>query len=95
MLVRLAGCLLGALWGLGETVEWRCRWCMMADEARAALAAADGSEGTGHYTPSREIDILHLALDITPDFKRRSIAGTAVLRFKPIARALEELKLDA
>jgi len=68
---------------------------MMADEARAALAAADGSEGTGHYTPSREIDILHLALDITPDFKRRSIAGTAVLRFKPIARALEELKLDA
>src|SRR5262249_12251319 len=46
------------------------------------------------YAPSREIDILHLALDVTPDFKQRSIAGKVTLRFKPIAQPCAELKLD-
>jgi len=54
----------------------------------------DSSEAR-KYAPSREIDILHLALDITPDFKERSIVGKATLRFKPIAKALTELQLDA
>jgi aminopeptidase N len=47
------------------------------------------------YAPDRETHILHLALDVTPDFKRRTVAGTATLRFKPIAQPLPELKLDA
>ena len=47
------------------------------------------------YAPDREIDILHLALDVTPDFKQRTIAGKATLKFKPIARPFQELKLDA
>jgi hypothetical protein len=38
---------------------------------------------------------VHLALDVTPDFKARSVAGQATIRFKPIARPLEQLKLDA
>src|SRR5215475_5507812 len=59
----------------------------------AWLAAAD-SPGTRKYAPSREIDILHLALDVTPDFKARTVLGKAVLRFKPIARPLDELRLD-
>lgn len=67
----------------------------MAEQARSALAAGDESSAPPQYSPSREVDILHLALDITPDFSRRSIAGTAVIRFKPIARALAELGLDA
>ncbi len=46
------------------------------------------------YAPSRQIDILHLALDVTPDFKERSVAGTVTLRFQPIAQPLAELKLD-
>lgn len=75
--------------------DFRCRWCAMADQAREALATGEDQNGTPHYTPSREVDILHLALDITPDFARRTIEGTAHLRFKPIARALDELKLDA
>jgi len=63
--------------------------------ARAhALFAAPDSPDYRKYAPSREVDILHLTLDLTPDFKARTISGNAVLRFKPIARPLDELKLD-
>jgi aminopeptidase N len=58
------------------------------------LAPLDSPEHR-KYAPDREIDILHLALDVTPDFKQRTVAGTATLRFKPIAKPLQELKLDA
>jgi aminopeptidase N len=47
------------------------------------------------YAPSRQIDILNLALDITPDFSQRRFTGVAALRFKPIAKPLEELRLDS
>jgi aminopeptidase N len=47
------------------------------------------------YAPDREIDILNLALDITPDFTRRTISGKATLSFQPIAKPLSELRLDA
>jgi len=80
---------------LAATTDFRCRWCAMADQAREALAAGENAEGNPQYSPSREVDLLHLVLDITPDFARRTIEGTATLRFKPIARALAELKLDA
>jgi aminopeptidase N len=60
-----------------------------------ALFAAAGSPGHRQYAPDREIDILNLALDVTPDFTKRTVAGQAVLRFQPIAKPLSELKLDA
>ncbi len=63
------------------------------DCARAWAAAAEGSDAR-QYAPSREIDIRHLAIDVTPDFKQRSIEGKVTLRFKPIARPFPELKLD-
>ncbi|MFN7139434.1 MAG: hypothetical protein ACK4UN_08855, partial [Limisphaerales bacterium] len=47
------------------------------------------------YAPDREFDVLHLALDVKPDFNKRTVAGTARLTFKPIAKSLRELKLDA
>ena len=47
------------------------------------------------YAPDREIDLVHLALDVTPDFKRRTVSGLATLTFKPIAKPLRELRLDA
>lgn len=47
------------------------------------------------YAPDREVRILHLALDVTPDFKQRTIEGTAVTRFQPIAKPVRELKFDA
>jgi aminopeptidase N len=47
------------------------------------------------YAPDRTADILHLSLDLTPDFKQRTLSGKATLKFKPIAKPLEELRLDA
>ncbi len=47
------------------------------------------------YAPDHEVTMLHLALDLTPDFKQRTIQGTAVLRFKPLVKPVEEVKLDS
>ncbi|MGA2863926.1 MAG: M1 family aminopeptidase [Verrucomicrobiota bacterium] len=58
------------------------------------LARAD-SPAPRQYAPDREVELRHLALDVTPDFKRRTIEGKATLRFQPLARPLGELKLDA
>ena len=37
---------------------------------------------------------MHIKLDITPDFNSQSVKGTATLRFAPIAKPLDELRLD-
>ncbi len=58
-------------------------------------AAAPDSPDYRKYAPDREIDILHLILDVTPDFQQRTVSGSATWKFKPIARAFAELKLDA
>jgi aminopeptidase N len=47
------------------------------------------------YAPDRKVDILHLALDVTPDFEKRAVRGEATLTFKPIAKPIDELRLDA
>ena len=48
-----------------------------------------------HYAPDREVDVLHLTIDVTPDFGRRTVAGETTLRFAPIGHPLAELRLDA
>ncbi|QXD22693.1 HEAT repeat domain-containing protein [Opitutia bacterium ISCC 51] len=48
-----------------------------------------------HYAPSREIDVLHLKLNVTPHFDERTVSGTVRINFSPIAKPLEELSLDA
>src|SRR5438093_7970633 len=70
-----------------ESQELRC--------GQAALwRAPSDSSHYRKYAPDRKVDMLHLALDVTPDFKQRTIAGQATLRFKPLAQPLEELQLD-
>ena len=87
-----AACLVAALavvapvWAENESIE--------CAGMRGAFAAETNPSGL-QYAPSREIDLLHLALDVTPDFKARCIEGIATLTFKPIARPLSELALDA
>lgn len=58
------------------------------------LAPANSVEGR-QYAPDRRVDIRHLALEVTPDFTNRTVAGLAMLRFAPIAKPLRELRLDA
>lgn len=47
------------------------------------------------YARDRRVDIQHLKLDVTPDFAKRSVAGTMTMTFKPIAMPLDKLELDA
>jgi len=47
------------------------------------------------YAPDRKVDILHVAIDVTPDFKARTITGVTTVHFAPIAKALDEFALDA
>ena len=66
----------------------------ICQKSQAFLAPIDSSDHR-KYAPDREMDLLNLALDVTPNFQQRTIAGQATLRFKPIAKPLTELRLDA
>ena len=62
--------------------------------AHATLAAAPDSPDYRRYAPDRNVNITHLALDVTPDFDKQTVAGEVTLTFQPIAKPLEELRLD-
>jgi aminopeptidase N len=61
----------------------------------AAFLAPPESTEPRQYAPDRDVQALHLSLDVTPDFKQRTVQGKASLRFKPISKPVRELKLDA
>ncbi len=65
-----------------------------AYHSAAFAAAAPDSPDYRKYAPDREIDITQLSLDVTPDFKARTVSGSATWTFKPIAKPFAELKLD-
>jgi len=81
--------------------------CGLAANARAATDAdavacvkagnflAPTAAGRLNYAPDREVSVLHFALDVTPDFQRRTVAGSATLKFKPNVKPAQVLKLDA
>ena len=71
-----------------ESLEIHCL------KSGAFFAAPDSSDYL-KYAPDRHVDILHLALDVTPDFSNRTVAVKSITTFKPIAKPLEELSLDA
>ena len=58
-------------------------------------APVGATTSSQRYAPDRLVDLEHLSLDVTPDFKNRRVAGTATLTFRPIVTPLEELRLDA
>jgi aminopeptidase N len=76
-----------ALSGRAEFEAIRCR------TAESLMAPGDSSDHR-KYAPSRQVDILHVAINVTPDFKQRTVAGKVTLRFKPIAKPFPELSLD-
>ena len=47
------------------------------------------------YAPDRQVDVLHLKLEVAPNFQQQSVSGTATLRFKTLLRPVEELTLHA
>jgi aminopeptidase N len=67
-----------------------CRFC-----AQNFAPAKPESSAYRKYAPNRSVDILHVALDITPNFEKRTIRGKMQMKFQPIATPLEELRLDS
>lgn len=47
------------------------------------------------FAPDRAINVLNLAIDVTPDFTNRTVTAKTMLKFQPIALPLAELALDA
>ncbi len=70
-----------------------CRYCASATCALEDEGA--GSHSARKYAPPRYLDLLHLKLDVTPNFKQRTVTGTTTLEFTPIGKPLTEWQLDA
>ena len=55
----------------------------------------DETAAPRQYAPDRNAGFVHMSLDITPDFQQRTITGAVTFTFKPIAKPLAELELNA
>ena len=85
---------LSATTGRAEEAYY-CSHCKrLAMQWLAAEAPGDKAPNR-KYAPDRHVDVLHLKLDVTPDFANRSVSGTATMQFQPIAEPLRQLKLNA
>ena len=70
-----------------------CRYC---EEGRSHLLPLGlDLQGKFHYAPDRKVDVLHIKLDVTPDFEKRTVSGSVSITSKPIAKPVELLELDA
>src|SRR5690606_20007945 len=61
----------------------------------ARLQAPVDSSQYRKYAPPRQVDVLDVAVDITPDFRNRSISARTTLKFLPLQEDLRELRLNA
>jgi len=61
----------------------------------AAFFAPPDSPNYRQYAPDRLINVVNLAIDVTPDFSNRSVSVKTTIRFKPITSPLPELSLNA
>lgn len=87
-------CFLFSLAALGQGGEFICRYCADAGESQLLPLGLD-LEGKYHYAPVRQVDVLHIKLDVTPDFEKRTVQGTTSITASPIAEPVQLLRLDA
>ena len=88
LLAMIAVCGATGLARAEESTEIECL------KSSAFFAPPDSSEHF-KYAPDRDVDILHVALDVAPDFTNRTVAVKTAITFKPLVKPLEELSLDA
>ena len=60
-----------------------------------ALSASAKTTAQRKYAPDRKADIIHIIIDVTPDFQTQTIKGLTTIKFAPIAMQLSQLRLDA
>jgi len=79
-----------------EEILCRCHGAFHGDHrGDDAFSSPTPDSGNGRrYAPVRQADIVHIKIDVTPDFSRHTVSGTTSLTLKPIAVPLEELRLD-
>ena len=75
-------------------------WEICAGKRHFIQAGAPGDDDPSagnqrKYARDREIDVRHLKLDLTPDFRKRTLRGVSRMTFAPIAKPLRQLELDA
>ena len=81
---------IGSLVDAEETV---CRYCAEGQSHQLSLGL--DLDGSDHYAPDRQVDVKHIKLDVTPDFDKRTVAGTASITAIPISKPVAILRLDA
>ncbi len=88
---------LAALLGAAASLHAEDFYCRVHGVQHQSLASpfAPGGESARRYAPDRKADFTHLRIDVTPDFKERSIIASTKITFTPIGLPLEELRLDA
>ncbi|MGI9456952.1 MAG: M1 family aminopeptidase, partial [Aeoliella sp.] len=91
-LVLFLVCVLNSTVAHAVELENICRYCGRDHSAASAAAAVGGAR---QYAPDRLVDVLHIKIDVTPDFKNRTVAGVTTLTFAAISEPVEELTLDA
>jgi aminopeptidase N len=88
--------LVGSLWpACASSLAGADAESVECSKSAAFLVPADGSATPRQYAPDREVEVLHLALDVTPNFESRTIEGKAVMTFRGLGKPVQELKLDA
>ena len=83
-----------ALLCLLTLIPSRANEMICAGAFRGSAAPIDSAEFR-KYAPERNVDILHIVIDVTPNFKERSIAAKSTLKFKPIRADVTEVRLNA
>ena len=74
-----------------EELEDICRYC-----GRSHFPADVAGTGSGRkYAPDRKVDVLHIKIDVRPDFKARTIEAVTTLSFAPISNPVEQVQLNA
>jgi aminopeptidase N len=86
---------LAGVLAIGSQAEEHELVCAGASVRLAAAPATIESSEYRKYAPDRRVDILNVAIDITPDFAAETISAKTTLTFKPISKPLREWKLDA
>ncbi|MGY8770530.1 MAG: M1 family metallopeptidase [Pirellulales bacterium] len=69
-----------------------CRFC--ADH-QGQLFGVDLDGDGRRYAPIRHVDIQHIRLEVTPDFKQQTISVKTWIRFTPLREPAKQLELDA
>ena len=93
LLLLLAGGFLAASSARANASVQEMHYCRFCAPSPAPLSVE--SPLYRKYAPDKRVEVRHLELDITPDFQNRTLRGSATLRFQPIGKPLEELRLDA